>query len=119
MLIIEKPWGKEEILETNKDYTVKKLTMKNGHRCSLQYHEFKKETIYVLFGILTIQLGNTISHENYNEYRIIRLNQGETITIDPMKIHRMEAESGDAVYLECSTSQLNDVKRIEDDFNRA
>ena len=32
--IIEKPWGKEEVIEINCSYMVKKLTMHAGHRCS-------------------------------------------------------------------------------------
>ena len=42
MKIIIKPWGKEEILEKNHKYMLKKLTMWKGHRCSLQYHNKKK-----------------------------------------------------------------------------
>ena len=45
MKIIEKPWGKEEVIEVNDKYMVKKLTMWKNHRCSLQYHNYKKETI--------------------------------------------------------------------------
>ena len=48
MEIIEKPWGKEEILQINSKYMVKRLTMHKGHRCSLQYHLEKIETIFVL-----------------------------------------------------------------------
>ena len=45
MKIIEKPWGKEEVIEINDNYMMKKLTMWKGHRCSLQLHNYKKETI--------------------------------------------------------------------------
>lgn len=55
--VIEKPWGQEEVLEINDRYLVKKLTMHKGHRCSLQYHLVKKETIYVLSGQLKIISG--------------------------------------------------------------
>ena len=57
MEIIEKPWGKEEIIEINEKYMVKKLTMWKEHRCSLQFHNHKKETIYVLSGKLRIVSG--------------------------------------------------------------
>ena len=39
--IIEKPWGFEELIELNDKYCLKKLFMKKGNRCSLQYHEKK------------------------------------------------------------------------------
>ena len=114
MTTIEKPWGKEEILETNENYTVKRLTMFKRKRCSLQYHNFKKETIYCLEGLLYVyykELG-------WEGFGMASLRDGETITIDPRIIHRMEAKDNDCVYLECSTSQLDDVVRIEDDYNR-
>jgi mannose-6-phosphate isomerase-like protein (cupin superfamily) len=57
MQVIEKPWGKEEVIEINDRYMVKKLTMWKDHRCSLQYHNIKCETIYVLSGQLRIYTG--------------------------------------------------------------
>ena len=42
MKIIEKPWGREEVIEINDKYMMKKLTMFKGHRCSLQLHNFKR-----------------------------------------------------------------------------
>ena len=41
--IINKPWGREEVIEINNKFMVKKLFMKKGHRCSLQYHEKKRK----------------------------------------------------------------------------
>ena len=51
-----KPWGYEEILELNKYYCLKKLFMKNKHRCSLQYHKKKIESIIVVKGILKVTI---------------------------------------------------------------
>ncbi len=106
--IIEKPWGREEILETNPGYTVKRLTMNEGCRCSYQYHERKMETILVLEGELIIT-----SEEGERRYA-----PGEVITIKPFERHRMSSEKGNALYLECSTSELDDVVRINDDYGR-
>lgn len=106
--VIQKPWGKEEILETNEFYTVKRLTMLKNCKCSKQYHNDKKETIYVLFGKLWLYV---------NDYLVI-LEKGYTYTINPKDVHRMEAKDKKAIYLECSTSQLDDVVRLEDDYNR-
>lgn len=112
MKIIDKPWGKEELLEINDHYMVKKLTMWKGHRCSLQYHKQKKETIYVLSGQLKIYSG---SAENKLTVKIYGPN--EIITLPPGTIHRMEGVE-DCVYLEASTPQMEDVVRIQDDYNR-
>ena len=44
---IIKPWGYELLIEKNKKYMFKKLFMKKGHRCSLQYHK-KKLKLFLL-----------------------------------------------------------------------
>lgn len=112
MKIIEKPWGKEELLEINDFYVLKKLTMWKNHRCSLQYHNHKQETIYVLSGKLRIFTGQS---ENELSSKIYVPN--ETLTLLPGVVHRMEGVE-DCVYLEASTPQLDDVVRIQDDYNR-
>jgi mannose-6-phosphate isomerase-like protein (cupin superfamily) len=110
--VIPKPWGQEELLEVNNHYMLKRLTMLEGKRCSLQYHNKKRETIYVLSGRLKIYLG-----ENKEYLKEIILSPGQSITIETGKIHRMEGVT-DAVYLESSTPELDDVVRIEDDYHR-
>ena len=112
MKIIDKPWGKEELLEINDHYMVKKLTMWKGHRCSLQYHKQKKETIYVLSGQLKIYSGPA-----ENELIVKIYGPNEIITLPPGTVHRMEGVE-DCVYLEASTPQIEDVVRIQDDYNR-
>ena len=112
MKTIEKPWGKEEVVEINNKYMVKKLTMHKGHRCSLQYHNLKKETIYVLSGKLKIFTGKNKEELNSKIYE-----DGESITISPGIIHRMEAVE-DSVYLEASTPEMEDVVRLSDDYDR-
>ena len=57
---INKPWGYELLMENNNNYSVKKLFMKKGKRCSLQLHRKKKETIYVLSGNLKITVGKSL-----------------------------------------------------------
>ena len=111
--VIEKPWGREEVVEINDKYMVKKLTMWAGSRCSLQYHNVKKETIYVLSGVLKIIQG--ASQDALQEKLYCA---GETITIPPGLIHRMEGVE-DAVYLEASTPEMDDVVRLVDDYQRA
>ena len=86
--------------------------MWKGHRCSMQYHTIKCETIYVLSGQLRIYSG--LTHENI-ESRVYL--EGETITIKPGVVHRMEAAE-DSIYLEASTPEMDDVVRLSDDYNR-
>ena len=111
-MLIEKPWGSEEILEKNEAYVLKRLFMKRGHRCSLQYHEHKCETIYVLSGVLKITIG--LNAESLSD-RLFR--GGESVTLTAGVVHRMEAIE-EALYLEASTPQLDDVVRLSDDYRR-
>jgi len=112
-MLIVKPWGSEEIIEINDRYMMKKLTMHQGQRCSLQYHNHKKETIYVLSGRLRIFIG---SSQDTLSNKIFEPN--DSITLQPRTIHRMEAVE-DCVYLEASTPEIDDVVRLSDDYNRA
>ena len=105
---INKPWGYEELIELNDRYCLKKLYMKKNNRCSLQYHKKKIETIFVLEGVLNIEINK----------KNISLMPGESVTIKAGEIHRMSAFDSDALYLESSTPDLEDVIRIEDDFGR-
>jgi len=112
MQVIEKPWGKEEVVEINERYMMKKLTMWKAHRCSLQYHKVKQETIYVLSGRLRILSGPT--KDNLSD----RVYEPDTyITIPSGLVHRMEAVE-DCVYLEASTPEMEDVVRLSDDYQR-
>lgn len=110
---VEKPWGREELITYNDKYVVKKLFMKSGECCSLQYHELKRETIYVLSGKLKLYIGTDIN--NLDEKILI---SGDTIDIEPRIIHRMQGVE-DSTYLECSTNELWDVVRLSDNYNRA
>jgi mannose-6-phosphate isomerase-like protein (cupin superfamily) len=110
---VEKPWGKEELIEYNDKYVVKKLFMKKGECCSMQYHEIKRETIYVLSGKLRLYIGKTLE-----ELEVREMIAGDTINIAPYTIHRMEGIE-DSYYLESSSNELWDVVRVQDKYSRA
>ena len=110
--IINKPWGEEEILELNNNYMLKRLKMNKNCRCSLQFHNKKIETIYVISGELRILLGTDKNNLQSHIYK-----SGDVITIDKKVIHRMEGIT-ESVYLEASTPDIDDTVRIEDDYNR-
>ena len=112
MILIKKPWGKEELIEKNNKYMFKKLFMKKGHRCSMQFHKIKKETIFVLSGKLKVYYG-----KSSNKLKSKILNKNQFITIEPKIVHRMRALTS-CYYLELSTPELNDVIRIADDYKR-
>ena len=110
--IIKKPWGSEELIELNSKYCLKKLFMKKGHRCSLQFHKKKIETIFIVSGNLKIFYGKNRNKLNYKTFKT-----QNTITINPKTIHRMQAQT-DCLYLEASTPEITDVVRLSDDYKR-
>lgn len=110
-----KPWGYEKLVELNKNYLVKILFMKKNHRCSLQYHNKKKETILVLNGKLQIELQNKYKKKIIITKKTLIKNQ--SITIKPRQIHRMKGITN-CLYMEASTPQNKDVVRLADDYKR-
>lgn len=107
-----KPWGKEIWFAHTKNYAGKILEIKKGHRYSLQYHTKKEETQYIFKGKAKFTYGTDQS--NLQE-KI--LNSGDKIDIHPYTIHRLEALE-DTIVFEVSTSELDDVTKIEDDYGR-
>jgi mannose-6-phosphate isomerase-like protein (cupin superfamily) len=111
---VEKPWGYELIWAENEKYVGKILYIKEGHRLSRQYHEEKDETIFVLSGVLLVELG-----EGDDDTLKFTLTEGKSERIVPGTIHRFCANCGsDVKLIEVSTPELDDVVRIEDDYER-
>lgn len=110
-----KPWGKEVIWAETQDYVGKLLYINEGHKLSLQYHEEKEETILVISGELEI----TVSDHGRRGVSVLKLSEGETYHVTPGTIHRFAATLGTNVVLaEVSTNHLDDVVRLEDDYDR-
>ena len=110
---VPKPWGHETIWAHTDRYVGKILHIKAGHALSVQYHERKDETVYLLTGemIYWVQL------DGDDEPRDVRLQQGESFRITPGTIHYMEAVT-DCDVLEASTPELDDVVRLKDRYGR-
>ena len=109
---VEKPWGYEEIFAETNDYVGKLLFVRQGEALSLQYHEVKEETLRVLEGTLDLVTGPDI--ERLANHQI----GPETVFhIPPRTLHRMVAVT-DCLLLEVSTTQLDDVVRLEDRYGR-
>jgi quercetin dioxygenase-like cupin family protein len=106
--VIEKPWGREIHFAVEDEYVGKILEVRKGCRLSHQYHKKKKETLHVYEGSIRLTLGS--------ETEIVKA--GKSVTIKPGVNHRIEALDGEAVILEVSTKELDDVVRLDDDYGR-
>ena len=109
---VDKPWGHEEIFAETGKYVGKILFIRQGEALSLQYHEVKEETLRVLDGELELVAGADL--EDLTSHRI----GPETIFhIPPGTLHRMVAVT-DCRLLEVSTTEIDDVVRLEDRYGR-
>ncbi len=113
--VVPKPWGEELWLAHTDRYAGKILTVKKGHRLSLQYHERKHEVQYVDSGRIKYTLG---SSDRPGDYREVIVEPGTVVVLPPGAVHRMEALE-DARFFEVSTPELDDVVRLDDDYGRA
>jgi mannose-6-phosphate isomerase-like protein (cupin superfamily) len=109
--VVPKPWGHEIIWAHTDRYVGKVLHINAGHALSVQYHERKDETVYLLSGelIYWVKLDG--------EMRDMKLKVGEAFRITPGTVHYMEAVT-DCDVLEASTPDLDDVVRLSDRYGR-
>ncbi len=108
---VEKPWGHEIVWAHTERYVGKILHIEPGHLLSLQYHELKDESIYVLRGEIVLRL---VEGETTIERR---MTEGTSFHITPHTVHQFEAVEATDL-LEASTPELDDVVRLEDRYGR-
>ena len=133
--VVHKPWGTETWLQGGSEvypFALKELILRAGFVTSLQVHQYKSESIHLHQGN-----GALIYHPRpfdcerflaggYTAEEIAQI-KSELITQElapgavfhtpPGTIHRMVAYD-DLHYTEASTTQLDDVIRLEDSANR-
>ncbi len=109
---IEKPWGFEELITLNERYSFKLLFIKAGHRTSLQYHEVKHETLYLVSGKASLEVH---AEDGSIEHRSMA--PGDFVELLPATVHRTSAEE-DATFVEASTPENADIVRLADDYGR-
>ncbi len=110
---VRKPWGFELLWACTDRYAGKILHIDPGHRLSLQYHNSKDETLFLLNGRMQLELedegGFLVQHV---------VEPGESFRVPAGRRHRIHALEECRV-LEASTPELDDVVRIQDEYGRA
>lgn len=104
-----RPWGHFETIVENQQSTVKLLYITEGKRTSLQYHQFREEQWYVVYGRVLVTLNG----------KDIIMNPGQRTTV-PVKVpHRVKGLE-DSIVLEVSSGHFDekDIVRIQDDYQR-
>ena len=112
---VPKPWGHELIWAKTDQYVGKILHINAGHSLSVQYHNLKDETVYLLSGDLIYRVWDGTG-ENARPVDV-GLTIGQAFRITPHTVHQMEAVT-DCDVLEVSTPHLDDVVRLQDRYGR-
>ena len=110
---VAKPWGHEIIWALSERYVGKILHINAGHELSVQYHNRKDETIYLLSGEIVYR----VQREGDDILDDMKLKVGESFRITPGTIHQMIAKT-DCDVLEVSTPEIDDVVRLSDKYGR-
>jgi len=105
-----RPWGSEEIFTINEPTSVKILTINPGQRCSLQYHNSRKEFWKVIEGNAIFEIDG----------KKIEAKTGDEFEIEVKMTHRLVGKDAPAKILEISFGEFdeNDIVRLEDDYGR-
>lgn len=108
----ERPWGLYVVLANEYDMKVKRITVRPGHRLSLQKHRQRDEHWFIHQGTALVTLdGNDET-----------LTSGQSIDIPRNSIHRISnAGEVDVVFVEIQTGNYfgeDDILRLEDDYLR-
>jgi len=119
---VTKPWGHETIWARTPGYVGKILHIKAGHSLSVQYHNQKDETVYLLSGELVYRVQDGDARlggqaERAEGMKDVKLKRGEAFRISPGTVHQMEAIT-DCEILEVSTNHPDDIVRLKDRYGR-
>ena len=117
----DKPWGHEILWAQTDRYVGKILHIEAGHVLSLQYHEQKHESIYVLSGRMIYRYAEAMDAKEAKEakdgLRERIMGPGDAQQVATGRVHQFEAiETTDV--LEASTNHLDDVVRLQDRYGR-
>lgn len=111
--VVDKPWGHEEIFAlVEGKFCGKVLHVIAGHALSMQYHVHKEEVISVLQGVARLEVGDSL-----DALEVVEMTVGDGVHLPPGRIHRVTAVT-DVVLVEASTTELDDVVRLADDYGR-
>ena len=111
---IEKPWGFEiHFVPDNKPYMGKLLHINKGHRFSLQYHDKKLESWFLVKGRAKIIWDN-----NQGNLEETEMESGKSYSLDYKQRHRICGIT-DCDIIEVSTPEVGTTYRIDDDYARA
>jgi mannose-6-phosphate isomerase len=114
--VVMKPWGRERWLhEAKGPYGFKIIRIRTEHRTSLQYHQNKRESYFLLEGQAIMHYRETQDGPTLQ----LPMAAGTLVHVEPGSVHRVEAVN-DIVLIEVSTpDDGSDNVRLSDDYSRS
>lgn len=109
---LEKPWGWEIHWAKTSEYVGKLIHLNKGKKVSLQYHDSKSESHFLISGKVKYY-----ADDNSGNYTSFEMEFGKGYTVVPFQRHRFEALE-DSDIIEVSTPERGTTFRLEDDFAR-
>ena len=108
----KRPWGSFTILDEGKGFKVKRITVEAGEKLSLQYHNRRSEHWTVVYGTLTITVGECTQELNVNESTYIPIKEKHCIANHTNNFAEIiEIQIGDYLF-------EDDIVRLEDRYGR-
>ncbi|HBR64811.1 MAG: mannose-1-phosphate guanylyltransferase/mannose-6-phosphate isomerase [Chloroflexota bacterium] len=108
-----RPWGHYEILDTGKEFQVKRLTVLPEHALSLQIHNRRTEHWVVVSGVATVTRGS----------ETMTLEKNQSTYIPKGVQHRLENNKGENLeIIEVQSGSYfgeDDIVRLDDRYDRA
>lgn len=107
-----RPWGSFTVLEEGKDYKIKRIEVKPGHRLSLQMHHHRSEHWIVVCGTAKVVCGD----------RELMLTSNQSTYVPQCTNHRLENPGViPLVLIEVQNGEYlgeDDIVRFQDDYAR-
>ena len=105
---VERFWGHEVHWANTDKYSSKIIHINRGNQTKLRKHDVKDKTIYVLQGLLILELG--LDKQKNNKAEIMKvLETGESFRVKPGTIYRFVApRECFARLIETSTAEIDD-----------
>ena len=109
----ERPWGSYEVLHEDRNYKVKRIEVKPGHRLSLQMHQSRSEHWVIVEGEALVTVGD----------EELKLQSNQSVMIPSRTRHRVANPGARAlIFIEVQCGSYlgeDDITRFEDDYDRA
>ncbi|HUN43570.1 MAG TPA: phosphomannose isomerase type II C-terminal cupin domain [Acetobacteraceae bacterium] len=107
-----RPWGEWLVIDSGPGFVVKRITVRPGHRLSLQRHRHREEQWIFVAGVAEVTCRS----------EILRVEAGATAHIALGETHRVaNAGTTDVVFIEVQLGALlseDDIERLEDAYGR-